>query len=279
MQTTLNCGGTLIDISSPVVMGIINTTPDSFFEQSRSINTDATLRTTEAMLIGGATFIDIGGQSTRPNAAQVPVNEEINRVIPHIAAIKKAFPQAIISIDTYNADVAAAAAHAGATLINDISGGSDPKMHATVAQLCLPYVLMHIQGTPQTMQNAPEYTDVVAEVIQHLQLKIHTLKQQGIYDVIIDVGFGFGKTLTHNYQLLNGLHLFKNLFDNPILVGVSRKSMIYKPLHTTPDCALHGTTVLHTIALQQGAKILRTHDVVPAVQAIKLMECIDENMI
>lgn len=274
---TINCRGTLLDLSNPVVMGILNVTPDSFYEGSR-VKTEHQVRTqVEKMLIEGAQIIDIGGASSRPGAAFVSVEEELNRVLPMINLLAKHYPEALLSIDTYRAKVAKASIDSGIHLINDISASSiDEELFDVVAAGNVPYVLMHMQGRPQNMQEAPNYDTVVVEVFDFLVKKIALLKNKGIQDIIIDPGFGFGKTIEHNYNLLNHLSVYKAL-GMPILAGISRKSMIWKVLKNTPEEALHGTTALHVIALQNGANILRVHDVRPAVEAIQLMQVLEDN--
>lgn len=274
---TINCRGTLLDLSNPVVMGILNVTPDSFYEGSR-VKTEHQVRTqVEKMLIEGAQIIDIGGASSRPGAAFVSVEEELNRVLPMINLLVKHYPEALLSIDTYRAKVAKASIDSGIHLINDISASSiDEELFDVVAAGNVPYVLMHMQGRPQNMQEAPNYDTVVVEVFDFLVKKIALLKNKGIQDIIIDPGFGFGKTIEHNYKLLNHLSVYKAL-GMPILAGISRKSMIWKVLKNTPEEALHGTTALHVIALQNGANILRVHDVRPAVEAIQLMQVLEDN--
>lgn len=274
---TINCRGTLLDLSSPVVMGILNITPDSFYEGSR-MRTEHQVRTqVEQMLEEGAQIIDIGGASSRPGADFVSVEEELNRVIPIIKVLNKHYPEALLSIDTYRAKVAKESIDSGIHLINDISASSmDEGLLDVVAAGKVPYVLMHMKGTPQDMQEAPHYDSVVVEVFDFLVKKIALLKSKGIQDVILDPGFGFGKTIAHNYQLLNHLSVYKAL-GMPILAGLSRKSMIWKVLKNTPQEALHGTTALHVIALQNGANILRVHDVRPAVEAIQLMNVLEDN--
>lgn len=270
----INCRGNLLDLRSPVVMGILNITPDSFYKNSRLTNADAVLRQAEQMLKDGAKILDIGGVSTRPGADNISVEEELYRVIPAIELIVNSFPEAIISIDTYQSQVAQKAIEAGIHLVNDISASSiDENLLDIVAKYKLPYILMHLQGTPQNMQIAPQYEDVVTEVMDFFIKKLKILNQKGIQDVVLDVGFGFGKTIAHNYQLLANLHTYK-ILNLPVLVGVSRKSMIWKPLEITPTEALNGTSVLHTIALQQGANILRVHDVKEAIETIKLLELV-----
>ena len=268
---TLNCNGRLLVIDKPVAMGIINTTPDSFYKESRIQAIDVALQQAEAMLAEGATFIDVGGQSTAPNSIKISPEEEADRVLPIVEAIQKQFPQAYISIDTFYADVARQSVTAGACLVNDISGGiGDEAMLATVAALHVPYVLMHIKGTPQTMQQHAVYENVTKEVLDYFIQKTEACKCAGIHDIIIDPGFGFAKKITHNFQLLNNLNVLQML-EKPILAGLSRKSTIYKTLKTTPDKALNGTTVLNTIALLKGANILRVHDVKEAMEAIELI--------
>lgn len=268
---TLNCKGRLLLIDKPVVMGIINTTPDSFYAASRQQNTDAILQKAELMVKDGATILDIGGQSTRPGSVVVGKEEELKRVIKPIEAISKNFPEIFISIDTYYAAVAKEAVEAGASIVNDISAGSlDEAMISTVASLQVPYVLMHMQGTPQDMQQSPHYDDVTKTVLDFFIQKIDELKKMGLYDIIVDPGFGFGKTISHNFKLLQSLSVF-NLLGKPLLVGISRKSTIYKTLHIIAEEALNGTTVLNTIGLLNGAHILRVHDVKEAKQAINLI--------
>ncbi|WP_295123905.1 dihydropteroate synthase [uncultured Chitinophaga sp.] len=269
---TINCRGKLLDLSSPVVMGIININEDSFYAGSRSHELHEVTARAAQMLADGATILDLGGQSTRPGQPQVSAEEEANRVIPAIHAIVHHYPEAIISIDTYYASVADKAVKAGAAIVNDISAGNlDKKMIATVAKLGVPYVAMHMKGKPETMQKQARYQDVVQEVLDYLIRKLETLRQAGIKDVIADPGFGFAKNMEHNYQLLNGLHALKVL-DVPILAGVSRKGMIYKLLETSAEDALNGTTVVNTLALQQGALILRVHDVKAAMEVIRIMQ-------
>lgn len=271
----LNCKGRLHQFREPIVIGIINTTPDSFYENSRGRNIDATLQRAEQMLEDGAAMIDIGGQSTRPGSERVGADEELQRVMPAIEALVKRFPGIFISVDTYYATVAKQAVEAGALLVNDVSAGTiDADLLPVVASLHVPYVLMHMQGTLQTMQLAPKYENVVTEVFDFFSFKIQELHALGIPDVILDPGFGFGKTAVHNFTLLKGLSFFKQ-FQNPIMVGLSRKATVYKTLGITADDALNGTTVLHTISLLNGASILRVHDVKEAMQAIKLLQQYD----
>ena len=273
---TLNCKGKLLVLDKPIVMGIINVTPDSFYAVSRRTFLDDILREAEKMLRDGATILDIGGESTRPGSEEIPLDEELARVIPAIEAISKGFPESIISVDTYHAVIAAKAVQAGAAIVNDISSGSlDSEMITTVASLQVPYVAMHMKGTPKTMNKLASYDDVVLDVLDFFIKKIEECRQAGIKDVIVDVGFGFAKTISHNLTLLKKLSILK-ILEKPILVGLSRKATIYKTLETTPENALNGTTVLNTIALQNGANILRVHDVKEAMEAIKLIGALNE---
>jgi dihydropteroate synthase len=267
---TLNCKGRLLVIDKPVVMGIINTTPDSFYSGSRAGGLNEVLSRAERMILEGAVILDIGGQSTRPGSEPVSAEEELRRVIPAIEAVAKRVPQAFISIDTFYAKVAAAAIEAGACIVNDVSAGSiDEALLSTVAALKAPYVLMHMKGHPQTMQLNPVYKNVATDVFDALNFKMAELIKAGINDIIIDPGFGFGKTIHHNFQLLKGLSYFRQL-NRPLMVGMSRKATVYKTLQITPEEALNGTTVMHTIALLNGATILRVHDVKEAAQAVRL---------
>jgi len=267
---TLNCNGRLLPVDKPLVMGIINVTPDSFYENSRFTGTEAIFEQAEKMLNEGAAILDIGGQSTRPGSKPINAGEELKRIIPAVSVIKQKFPEAFISVDTFFSVVAAEAIAAGAAIINDISAGSiDDKLIGTVAGLHVPYVLMHMQGTPETMHKNPYYEDVTREVLDFFIKKIDELKSAGIHDIIIDPGFGFGKTAEHNFELLRNLSVLQML-DKPILIGVSRKSTIYRTLGIDVNEALNGTTVLNTIALMNGAAILRVHDVKEAVEVVKL---------
>jgi dihydropteroate synthase len=269
---TLNCKGRLLAIEGPLVMGIINCTPDSFYSGSRINSMDAILSRAGQMIADGATVLDLGGQSTRPQSRQVSAEEELDRVVPAIEAIHRQFPGQPISIDTFYSKVARAAVAAGACMVNDVSAGSlDPELIPAVASLKVPYVLMHMPGTPQTMQNAPSYENVTLEVFDFLNFKIAEFKKAGLHDIIIDPGFGFGKNSIHNFQLLRELSFFRQL-NRPVMVGLSRKATIYKTLGITADEALNGTTVMHTLALANGADILRVHDVKEAMQAIRLFE-------
>ncbi|AFM03936.1 dihydropteroate synthase [Bernardetia litoralis DSM 6794] len=269
---TLHIKNKLISLQKPIVMGILNVTPDSFYEESR-INTDvAILKKASQMLEEGATILDIGGYSTRPDADDIPIEEEIKRVVHPISVIKKEFPNAIISIDTFRSKVAREAINAGADLINDVSGGNlDTQMFETVASLKVPYILMHMRGTPQTMKTLTDYENIIAEMMTYFQSRITTLKSFGVEEIILDLGFGFAKTIDQNYFLLKNLAVFEQL-EFPILAGISRKSMIYKKLDISVSETLNGTSVLNTIALQNGAKILRVHDVKEAMEAIQLLE-------
>lgn len=268
---TLNCGGQLLVLNRPKIMGILNTTPDSFFDGGLYNSVDNALARAEKMLNEGADILDVGGYSTRPGAAVITESEEIERTTKVIAHIKKHLPQAIISVDTFRASVAKACIDAGAAIVNDISAGDDDaQMIPYIAQTNVPYILMHKQGTPQTMQKAPQYTNVVQEVVDYLAKKVALLRSMGVNDIVIDPGFGFGKTVEHNYQLLKHLNAF-SVCDVPILAGISRKSLINKVLNTKADEALNGTTVLNTIALLNGAHILRVHDVKEAKEAITLV--------
>lgn len=267
---TLNCNGRLLPVDKPLVMGIINVTPDSFYENSRFTGTEAIFEQAEKMLNEGAAILDIGGQSTRPGSKPIKAGEELKRIIPAVSVIKQKFPEAFISVDTFYSVVAAEAIAAGAAIINDTSAGSiDDKLIGTVAGLHVPYVLMHMQGTPETMHKNPYYEDVTREVLDFFIKKIDELKSAGIHDIIIDPGFGFGKTSEHNFELLRNLSVLQML-EKPILIGVSRKSTIYRTLGIDINEALNGTTVLNTIALMNGASILRVHDVKEAVEVVKL---------
>ena len=269
---TLNCKGKLLVIDKPLVTGIINVTPDSFYEGSRQQTGGSILSQATKMINEGADIIDVGGQSTRPGSERIPAEEELNRVLPAIEIILKSFPGAIISVDTYQSKVAEACVNAGASIINDISAGSlDDDMIPTVAKLGVPYICMHIKGAPENMQENPTYENLTREVLDFFIQKTDECKRAGIHDIIIDPGFGFGKTISHNFKLLKEMSAFKML-GKPILVGLSRKSTIYKTLGVTAEEALNGTTVLQTLALQNGANILRVHDVKEAKEAIKLFE-------
>ena len=267
---TLNCKGRLLIIDNPIVMGIINATPDSFYGGSRFNGVDEIAAKAEKMLNDGADIIDIGGQSTRPGSELISAKDEIDRVVPAIKTIANKFPKAFISIDTFYSKVAIAAVEAGATIVNDISaGGMDNKMIETVAELKVPYVLMHMKGTPQTMQQNTTYENVTRQVLDFFIARTNELKNAGIVDIIIDPGFGFAKTIDQNFELLKNISVFKML-DKAIMLGISRKSTIYKTLGVSADNALNGTSVLNTIGLMNGVSILRVHDVKEAKEAAKL---------
>ena len=271
---TINCRGQLIDCSEPRVMGILNLTPDSFFDGGKYKDEHSILTQVETMIQQGADFIDVGGYSSRPGADDVASSEELNRVVPAIEAISKRFPECLISIDTFRSEVADGAIASGACMINDISGGDrDPQMPKVAAKHQVPYIFMHMRGTPQTMNQLTQYEDVVLEVTQELAKKLKQLRALGLNDLIADPGFGFAKTLEQNYTLLNHLEHLK-LLEVPILVGLSRKSMIYRLLETQPDHALNGTSVANTIALIKGANIIRVHDVLQATEAIRLIKAL-----
>ncbi len=275
IHSTLQSGGRLLDISQPIIMGILNATPDSFYNKGRDSSTTDLLHLAGKMLDEGAKILDIGGASTKPGAPISDVVEELERVIPVVSAIMKEFPEAWVSVDTYHAEVAKQAVAAGTSIINDVSSGRiDGEMIYAVAELKVPYIAMHMQGTPETMQDDPQYGDVVSEVREYLRHICDSCGMAGINDIIIDPGFGFGKTTEHNYALLNNLHTFRML-GRPILAGISRKSMICKPLRVSPEHALNGTTAMHVVALQQGANILRVHDVKEAMEVIKLFKHLD----
>ncbi|MBL19439.1 MAG: dihydropteroate synthase [Flavobacteriaceae bacterium] len=268
----ISCKGKLIDLTTPKIMGILNLTPDSFYDGGLYNNTDRALAQTEKMLLEGATFIDVGGASSKPGAVEVSADEEMVRVLPVIDKIHIEFPDTLISIDTYRSDVAQQAVAAGAAMVNDISGGNlDAKMLKTVGALGIPFIAMHMQGKPQYMQDNPSYDNILTDIRTFFAAKIDAAHKAGIHDIIIDPGFGFGKTLDDNYSLLK--HLSSIQMDGiPMLIGVSRKSMIYKLLQIEVADAGNGTSVLNTVALQQGAQILRVHDVKEAYQAVQLIE-------
>ncbi|WP_407520476.1 dihydropteroate synthase [Lacibacter sp. MH-610] len=271
---TLNCKGRLLVIEQPIVMGILNITPDSFYSGSRTSTNDTILAKAEQMLQEGATILDMGGQSTRPGSTRLTVAEEAERVVPAVQLVKKNFPECFVSVDTYHSDVAREAVEAGADMVNDISAGEmDAAMLSTIARLQVPYIAMHMQGTPDTMQQNPVYENVTREVLDYFIKKTEQCRAAGFSDVLIDPGFGFGKTIAHNFQLLRELEAFQ-ILKQAVLVGLSRKSTIYKTLGTTADDALNGTTVLNTIALQNGASVLRVHDVKEAMEAIQLVTAV-----
>ena len=270
---TININGQLLDLSIPKVMGIVNLTPDSFFESSRAQTDVQVAERVNLLLTEGADMLDVGAYSSRPGAADLPEEEEMRRLRKGLSVLRKEAPDAIVSVDTFRADVAKMCIEEyGVAIINDIAGGElDSNMFSTIARAHVPYIIMHMQGIPQNMQQAPHYEDVLKEVILSLANKVRTLQEMKVNDIILDPGFGFGKTQAHNFELLAHLNEF-DIFQLPLLVGVSRKSMVYKTLDITPAEALNGTTVLNTIALSKGANILRVHDVKEAVQAVKLWQ-------
>jgi len=269
---TINCKGNLIDLSKPKVMGILNVTPNSFYDGGKYKSDSDFLNQTEKMLTEGATFIDLGAYSSRPGAEFVSEEEEINRILPIIEIILKTFPETLLSIDTFRAQVAQKSVENGAAIINDIAAGLlDEAMLETVARLQVPYIMMHMKGNPNTMQSLAQYEDITKEVTYYFSERVNAARSLGINDIILDPGFGFAKTLEQNYELLKRTD-FLSIFELPLLIGISRKSMIYKLLKITPQEALNGTTVLNTIALQKGANILRVHDVREAVECITIME-------
>ena len=271
----INCNGKLVDLTSAKIMGILNITPDSFFDGGKYNVPSQIISQVEKMLNEGATFIDVGAYSSRPGAKHISEEEELNRILPVIQLLAKEFSDILISVDTFRSKIAEHCIDNGASLVNDISAGSmDSNMFITIAKLQVPYIIMHMQGTPQNMQSNPTYDDIVNEVLFYFSKKIVELRDLGVNDIITDVGFGFGKTLEHNYHLLKNLSLFKNL-EVPILAGVSRKSMLFQPLNISPKEALNATTSANTIALLKGANILRVHDVKEAMQAIKVVELLN----
>ena len=270
-MSTINCKGTLIDLSTPKVMGIVNVTPDSFFDGGKLTNSDEIVGQVEKMLQDGATFIDLGGYSSKPGAEFVSETEELNRVVPIVKLLVEKFPDILLSIDTFRSEVAKQTVENGAAIINDISAGLlDEKMLETVAKLQVPYIMMHMKGTPKTMQSLANYDDLLKEMNFYFSERIAKARNFGLNDIIIDPGFGFAKTLEHNYELLHNLELLQ-FHELPILAGISRKSMIYKTLETSPEDALNGTTFLHAFCLQKGSNILRVHDVKEAVECVKLI--------
>ena len=277
MKQSINCRGKLINFFTPQVMGIINVTPDSFFDGGKYNTENGVIERAKMHIDAGASILDIGAVSTRPKAEMIAESEELERLIPALKLLRSNFPEAVISADTFRSSIAKAAVEAGADIINDISGGTmDSNMFSTIAQLQVPYVLMHIQGTPETMQDNPHYEDVAKEVISDLMLKVDQLKKLGVHDIIIDPGFGFGKTVEHNFSLLRNLDQFAVL-GHPILAGLSRKRMINRVLSSTPENALNGTTALNMIALERGASILRVHDVKEAMECVKLNTAISNS--
>ena len=269
---TLNCNGQLIDLNTPKLMGILNVTPDSFYDGERFKDEKSVLTQVEKLLKEGATFIDIGAYSSRPGADFVSKDKELKRLIPVVTSVVNNFPNSLISIDSFRSDVIKTAVEAGAAMVNDISGGQqDPLMFETVGALGVPYVIMHMRGTPKTMQQMTAYSDVVKEVYTYFSERIQLARTHQIKDIILDLGFGFSKTIEQNFELLGMLEYYKNL-NVPILAGLSRKSMIYKTLNTDANQALNGSTALHMVALQKGAKLLRVHDVKEAKECIDLYE-------
>ncbi len=274
-KITLNLCGSLLVLENPVVMAVININTDSFYEKSRFTERGDILKQAETHLREGATFLDIGGMSSRPGAPISNAKDEVEKIVPVIKSLKKEFPDAFISIDTVHSDVASAAFQEGAVLVNDISAGAiDPDMFPFLAKTNIPYVLMHLKGVPRNMQENTNYKDVSLDVLDFLILKYQALKELGVKDIIIDPGFGFGKDVVQNYELLQNLSIFK-ILECPLMVGLSRKSMIYKVIDGTPEDALHGTTALHFFALQQGALILRAHDVKPAIDTIRVWKALE----
>lgn len=267
---TINCKGRLIDLTQPKVMGILNCTPDSFFDGGKYKAEAEFTRQTERILNEGADFIDIGAYSTKPNAEFVSEEEELARMVPAVEMVLKHFPEAVISVDTFRAKVAKAAVEVGAAIVNDIAAGNlDNKMLQTVGELKVPYIMMHMRGTPQDMVKLTDYDDIIKEMLLYFSQKVAEARSYGIDDIVIDPGFGFAKTLQQNYEVLNKMELFK-MTELPILAGLSRKSMIYKLLGITPQEALNGTTALNMVALTKGANILRVHDVKEAVEVVKM---------
>jgi len=269
---TINCGGKLLDLKDPVVMGILNVTPDSFFDGNQYSSEKQALSQVEKMLEEGASIIDIGGMSSRPGAEIISASEEVERVLPIVKSVLQTFPQTIISVDTWRWEVAKQAVDEGAVMVNDISAGKlDKDLWHNLASLNVPYILMHMQGTPKDMQSNPTYDNVSLEIMDQLSEGVTELRKLGVKDIIIDPGFGFGKTIQHNYQLLKDLNEFK-IIGCPVLVGLSRKSMIHKLLNILPINALNGTTASHMLALQNGANILRVHDVAAASECIQIFK-------
>lgn len=275
MTYTINCKGQLIDLSTPHVMGILNLTPDSFYDGGNYSNNTAILKQVEHMLKQGATFIDVGAYSSRPDATHVNQDEELKRIVSVVELLIQNFPDILLSIDTFRSQVAKTCIEAGAAIINDISAGMlDQNMLETVGKLQVPYIMMHMRGTPQTMQQHTQYNDLLKDMLLYFSERIQQARAHGIIDCIIDPGFGFSKTTAQNFELLNKLELLQ-LTDLPLLVGVSRKSMIYKTLNTSADQALNGTSVINTISLQKGASILRVHDVKEAMECITLTKALN----
>ena len=274
----LNIKGSVLDLSIPKIMGVLNVTPDSFYDGGIYSSEKKILKQVEKMVLDGADIIDVGGYSSKPGATPITIEEEEKRVIPIIKLIYKTFKESIISVDTFRSEISEKSINAGASIINDISGGDlDNNIYKIAGKYKTPYIIMHMRGNPSNMQNNPVYKNINYEIIKDLSKKIELAQSNGVGDIIIDPGFGFGKTIEHNYQMLNNLKLYK-ILDKPILIGISRKSMIYKLLKTEPSKALNGTTVLNTIALINGANILRVHDVKEAKEVIKLCSFLKENV-
>lgn len=274
---TINCNGRLLDLTVPKVMGILNCTPNSFFDGGKYGSQNELLKQVEKMLAEGAAIIDIGAYSSQPQADFVSEAQELERLMTTLIMVRKHFPDAILSVDTFRAEVARISIENGADIINDIAAGKlDEKMLPVVGHYKVPYIMMHMRGTPQTMQQFTNYDDILHEMIYYFSERVASAREQGITDIIIDPGFGFSKTIEQNYHILNNLHLLK-ILESPILSALSRKSMIYKMLNTAPDMALNGTTVLNTVSLQNGAHLLRVHDVKEAVECIKLTRALYEN--
>ena len=273
-QLTLNLSGRLVSLEKPLVMGIVNVTPDSFFAGSRIDGAKALGERLDTLVREGAALADLGAYSSRPGAEEVSPEEERRRLRPALQILRDEYPDLPVSVDTFRSDVARMAVEEyGASMINDISGGGlDPAMYRTMAELQVPYILMHMKGDPQTMQQQASYSDVTLEVIDYFAQRVGQLLELGVHDIVLDPGFGFSKTTAQNYELLAQLGSLVEAFTQPLLVGVSRKSMIYRPLGITPEEALSGTTFVHALALERGAKILRVHDVRPAVEAVQLYE-------
>ncbi|GEC79410.1 dihydropteroate synthase [Flavobacterium aquatile] len=273
---TINCNGKLIDLTTPKVMGILNCTPDSFYDGGKYKSESQFLSQVEKMLSDGTTFVDIGAYSSKPNAEFVSEEEELNRLLPVLELVLKSFPETIISVDTFRSKIAKKAIENGAAIINDISAGNlDENMLETVAKLQVPYIMMHMKGTPQTMQTLTQYDNICKEMLFYFSERVGKARRLGINDIIIDPGFGFAKTLEQNFEVMQKLELFQ-ILELPLLVGVSRKSMIYKTLETTAENSLNGTTFLNAISLQKGANILRVHDVKEAVEGVKLFNKLNQ---
>ena len=276
-KKTLSIGGKIVDFSQPKVMGILNLTPDSFFEGSRFQTEKELLLAAEKMLNEGADFLDLGAYSSRPGAIDISAEEEEKRLIPSLQQLVKIFPEALISVDTFRSNIAEKAIENGAHLINDISGGNrDPELFKTIGRLKVPYILMHIKGTPQNMASQNQYENMISEMCDYFSEKIESLKKAGVDDIILDPGFGFAKNIEQNFELLKHLKSFE-ILGLPIMVGLSRKSMIWKSLNISPEQSLNGTTVLNTLALQYGASILRVHDVKEAKECIQLSAFLNSN--